>query len=231
MATKMTGYEANLERALNMLRGLPRWTVNRQRLSMDLYRKLAQGKPVSPESLAESLAIPTGEVRDLLEHKSIKGLVLYDAARRIVGFRGLSLAPTHHRLEVGGRRLFAWCAMDTLFLPEVLGERVRVDSPCPHNGGVIRLTLTPEGLGTVDPAETVVSFRNGDGGVFETDPASIIATFCHFVFFLASPEAGSRWSAEHPGSFLLTLEQAFGWGRRFNAAQLGDVLVGGTVSA
>jgi alkylmercury lyase len=230
MATKMISYEANLEKALAILDLLPRWAANQQGLSIDLYRQLAQGKPVSPESLAESLGISTGEVTSLLEHQNVKGHVLYDHARRIVGFRGLSLAPTHHRLEVDGRTLFAWCAMDTLFMSEVLGKRVRVESPCPHSGRLISLTLTPAGVEVVEPAETVVSFLCGDAWVLETNAAKIIATFCHYIFFLASPESGAAWTAERPRTVLLTLEQALEWGRRFNAAQLGDALASRTTA-
>jgi alkylmercury lyase len=227
----MITHEANLEKALPILEVLPRWPADQQRLSIDLYRQLARGKPVSPESLTESLGIPMEEVTALLEHRNVRSQVLYDHQRRIVGFRGLALAPTHHHIEVDGRTLFAWCAMDTLFLPEVLGKRVRVESPCPQSGRLVRLTLTPAGVESAEPAEAVVSFLRGDAGVLETNAAKIITTFCHYIFFLASAEAGAAWTAEHPGTFLLPLEQAFEWGRRFNAAQLGDALAGGAASA
>jgi transposase InsO family protein len=41
--------------------------------------------------------------------------------------------------------------------------------------------------------------------------------FCHHVLFFASPEAGSQWVDEHPGTFLLGLADAFDVGRRFDA--------------
>lgn len=226
----MITYEANLEQALAVLDILPRWTADQQSLSILLYRQLARGEPVRKEALAESLGFPLHEVTSMLEHENLKGLVLYDNATRIVGFRGLALDPTHHLLEVDGRTLFAWCAMDTLFMPEVLGKRVRVESPCPHTGKVVRLTLTPTTVEAVEPADTVVSFLCCDAGVLETNAAKVIATFCRYIFFLASREAGRAWTDQHPGTFLLTLEQAFEWGKRFNAAQLGDALASGPTS-
>ena len=45
----------------------------------------------------------------------------------------------------------------------------------------------------------------------------VIQTFCHFVHFFTSGEAGESWTAEHPGTFLLSLEDAFELGRLVNA--------------
>ena len=52
----------------------------------------------------------------------------------------------------------------------------------------------------------------------------LIASFCCFAQFFASPEAGSRWVGEHPGTFLLSLADAFEVGRRFNVRRLGAAL-------
>ncbi len=227
----LIGSEENLEKALTLLQRLPRWPSSHQWLSLEVYRQLARGEPVPPESVAEALRLPTRDVIAMLEHENLRGLVLYDDAKRINSFRGLAVFPTHHRLEVDGRTLFTWCAMDTLFIPEVLTGRVRVMSPCPRTGTLVRLTLTPDAVEDVEPAETVVSFRCDAAGVLEASAVELLATFCHYVFFLASPEAGVAWVAEHPGTLLLTLEQAFEWGRRFNAVQLGDALASGAATA
>jgi hypothetical protein len=40
-----------------------------------------------------------------------------------------------------------------------------------------------------------VSFLTPDQG-FDAD---VIQSFCHFVHFFASREAGETWTAEHPG--------------------------------
>jgi alkylmercury lyase len=157
--------------------------------------------------------------------------VLYDTAKRITGFRGLGVFPTQHRLDVDGRTLFTWCAMDALFIPEVLASPVRIESPCPRTGTLVRLTLTPDSVGDVEPADVVVSFLCNDAAVLESSAAKLIASFCHHIFFLASPDAGVAWTAEHPETFLLTLEQAYEWGRRFNAVQLGDALTSGAATA
>src|SRR2546422_6561781 len=57
----------------------------------------------------------------------LKAFVYPDDEGRVLGFGGLAAAPMHHRLEVDGRTLWTWCAWDSLFIPEILGKRARVD--------------------------------------------------------------------------------------------------------
>jgi hypothetical protein len=36
----------------------------------------------------------------------------------------------------------------------------------------------------------------------------VVQSFCHYVWFFASAESGRRWVEEHPGTFLLDVEEA-----------------------
>ena len=128
-----------------------------------------------------------------------------------------------HRIHVDGRPLSAWCAWDTLFLPELLGETAYVISRAPTSGAEISLTVTPTEPTHLAPADTVVSFL-----VPETEfDAGVIQRFCHFVHFFASPEDGERWTAQHPGMFLLSVDDAYSLGQLTNRAAFGPVLVPG----
>ncbi len=85
---------------------------------------------------------------------------------------------------------------------------------------MIRLTVTPDGVQDVKPADTVMSILLGDPEVVKTNPTKVMASFCHHIFFLESPETGAHWTAQHgEGTFLVTLDEAFALGKRFNAAQ------------
>ncbi|MGH7575101.1 MAG: organomercurial lyase [Longimicrobiales bacterium] len=44
----------------------------------------------------------------------------------------------HHRFEIDARTLGTWCAWDSLFIPELLGEAARVQSTDPETGEVVR---------------------------------------------------------------------------------------------
>jgi len=82
----------------------------------------------------------------------------------------------------------------------------------PATGETIRMTSGPDGIEAVSHPDAIVSFVGLDamGGDAHADQC---LTFCHHVFFLASVAVGSAWVAQHPGSFLLSLEQAFELGQ------------------
>lgn len=76
----------------------------------------------------------------------------------------------------------------------------------------------------MDPRETVVSFLLPDAPLFEKPAAETITSFCHFIFFLASPEVGAEWVAQHDGTFLLSLDDAFRLAQMNNVIRFGTVL-------
>ena len=117
--------------AAELIAAAPPLDEHEQRLALGLYRLLAQGEPVEAASLAESVGLPLGDVKRALADW---GGIFTDEQERAIGFLGLSIGPMPHRLTVTGRTVYAWCAFDTLFLPEPLGERVEVQSQCPTTG-------------------------------------------------------------------------------------------------
>jgi alkylmercury lyase len=189
-----------------------------QRAALTLLRLLAVGEPVAVQRLADALALPAADLDETLERSPG---VLRDDQRRIIGFMGLSVAPiSEHRLHVERRSLWAWCAWDTLFLPELLGETARVSSRCPSSGAAISLSVTPDGPADLAPRETVVSFLVPE----RQFDANVLQSFCHFVHFFASPNAAASWTAEHPGTFSLSIDDAYRLGKLTNRASLGTAL-------
>ena len=196
-----------------------------QAVGLALLRTLATGEPVSEQALAGASGTPEPTIRDALE--SWPG-VFRDEDERVVGFMGLSVAEFgEHRIEVGGRTLTAWCAWDTLFLPELLGAAARVRSRCPGTAERISLTVGPDGPSDVHPAGTVLSFLAPERR-FDAD---VVRSFCHFVNFFASEQAAGEWSERHPGTFTLSLEQGFALGKRTNQATFGSALDSADIAA
>ncbi len=202
-----------------ILARLPDFTLAEQRLGLALYRLLARGQPVTATELATAIDQAPHGVNELLAGEGMRGMVYRNDDGNVIGFGGLAVAPMPHRFEVDGRTLYTWCAWDSLFIPEMLGRPARVTSRCPETGEAIRLTVTPDGVASVRPADAVVSFLVPEA--LEGDARKTIASFCHFLFFLASPAAGTAWVERHPGTFLLTLDQAFALGKEKNARQFG----------
>src|SRR5260370_2210430 len=126
--------------SVSIVECFPKLNPLEQRLSLELYRLLAAGRPVPRLSLAEKLGEPVDTVSRILENWPG---VFSDPQKRVVGFWGLALPaayPSAHKLTVNGRNLSAWCAWDTLFLPQLLGEDATIESTSPQ-AGVVTLTV------------------------------------------------------------------------------------------
>ncbi|GMQ89948.1 MAG: organomercurial lyase MerB [Gammaproteobacteria bacterium] len=189
-----------------------------QGLAMTLYRLLSEGQAVSYERLAQALNTPTETVSQTLSQWPA---VFYDESGHIIGFWGLTVKKTRHRLHVDGATVYAWCAWDTLFLPELLGATATVTSTCAASGGQIRLTVSPTRIEAAEPGDVVVSFLVPEK---EELRKNVTTSFCHFVYFFRSRKDGETWVDEHDGTFLLSLEDAFVVGQKKNALRFGDAL-------
>ena len=104
-----------------------RLTPELQRVSLELYHLLAKGQPVAMEQLAQTVSMTSDKVADILSRWSG---VYYNAAGGVIGYWGLALSKTPHCIEVNGRRLYTWCAGDSLFIPGPLGTTTHVESTC-----------------------------------------------------------------------------------------------------
>jgi hypothetical protein len=55
-------------------------------------------------------------------------------------------------------------------------------------------------------------------------PVLIVTTFCHLVHFFPSRAEGEAWATQHPGTFMLSVEEAHAIAVRKNQAQYGEML-------
>jgi alkylmercury lyase len=212
----MTKTPSTRELAEAISDAMPPLGATEQRLAVALYRALAEGQPVENPQVARRAGLGEEQVRDLLS--AMPG-VSRDDDGRIVGFLGLSLLETAHRFEVEGIQAYTWCAWDPLFIGPLLGKSGHVMSLDPKNGAAVSLTVTPEAVQEVTPSGAVVSFLMPDKP-WEQD---IVQCFCHYVLFFSGRESGERWTADHPGTFLLSVEDAYEVGRHTNAMHFGDL--------
>jgi alkylmercury lyase len=203
--------------AARFLECAPRLDLDGKRMSLALYRLLAEGKAVRVSELAENVELDTELVREKLG--GWPG-VFFDEDGAIQGYWGLAIPRMAHRFEVGGKTLYTWCAWDSLFLPELLQSTARVSSTCPVTGEDIQLTVHPHAIESVAPSQTVMSFPQVDCMELGED---VVTSFCHFVHFFVSPEAAGRWLEGHPGHVILALDQAFELALRKNALQFGEL--------
>lgn len=194
-----------------------------QRTGILLLRELARGEPASIAQLAQALATSTETAEAFTRDSALSPLVHADKEGRIQGFFGLSVTPTHHQTTINKRKLWAWCAPDTLEHPELLGETAEIESRDPETDQLVRLTVSPARIEAVEPTGVVLSMRRPQTWDV-TSAARIMASGCHFQFFFASRESGERWVAKHPGTFLLSLDEVFAFMKRFNQHMFGTEL-------
>ena len=172
----------------------------------ELLRLLAQGKPVSPEQLADATSIPIAELRLALDEFAAKGGEFNDDGH-VVG-AALTLNPTPHHFRVNGHDLYAWCALDTLFLPGLLGQTAAVKSTCPVTGTPIQLTVTPEGVATYSPQSTVLSITV-PGVSCSRETTGPQSDTCSQIYFFNSREAAETWVATRSGIAIFTVAEAY----------------------
>src|SRR5260370_35628381 len=108
-----------------------------------------------------------------------------------------------------GRTTYAWCALDTLLIPGIIGKAVRVEATDPISGEPVSLVVDREGPHEINPASALVSMVIPDGP-FGYD---VIESFCHKVLFFASEVTGTKWIPEQEATTVLPVEQAFELGR------------------
>jgi len=179
-----------------------------RRLLLQVIRHLAHGHPVTTEQVDRSIA-DLGMAKEEV-HQFLREVTERDAADQIVGAMGLSLSDHAHRLSVAGVTLAAWCALDTLFLPALLGQTATIESPSPVTHQQIWLRVSPQRVEEVTPTSAVVS-------VVLVDPSrenmasveAIWGAFCNHSHFFATREEGEQWATGRDDIVLLTVEEGF----------------------
>jgi len=175
------------------------------RLQIQAIRALAEGHPVSAQRLSADLGLPVEQVEAIIRQLGSTGVEV-DSEGRLVGVV-LTLNPTPHRFRVKGNDLYAWCALDTLFLPAYLEETAQVESMCPVTGEVIHLTITPTGVASYSPGSTVISIIDPSKVSCSTrGPQSAVCSQMHFFY---SREAAETWQVNHPGVIICSIDEAY----------------------
>ncbi len=201
-------------RASRMLEGLSEseglfnYGPTLSRVLSSTWKFLARGRPVTEEQV---IAIATDARAGLSEaNEFLSRVTEQDANGNIVGAMGLSLNKHAHTFIVDGTPMSTWCAMDTLFLPAMIGQVATVESISPVRSETIRLKVTPEGVESCSPPGAVVSLRVIDPEDVDMSAASAIwASFCHHIYFFASRDEGEEWAASRTDIELVTVDQAY----------------------
>ncbi len=206
--TQLSEFTASLFRTVSP-NVLPK---NMAAAAVRIMRMLAKGRPVSLLQIGQACEIPIEQANQAVLHFREMGFAELDASGAVVGMI-LSLRPTIHHLRVNNVELFAWCAIDTLFLPPVLGHPAEVQSICGGTGTRVHLNVA-DGVQNLNPSSAVVSIvapgcTPGISGQCGPELLGSHGAFCGNVLFFSSPGAASPWLSRHPGAMILPVAEAF----------------------
>jgi alkylmercury lyase len=182
-----------------------------QRLAVAVLRLLAAGNPVAIPAAAAAARLPGPRAGQVLQSWPA---VFWDDQDRVTGFWGLALpGMPPHRIRHAGIELSAWCAWDPLFLARVVGD-LEVATADPVTGEAITYRISGDGAITgASHPDAVLSFLRPD----QPWDDNVMTTFCHYVLHFTGPATAARWTAAHPGTFVISLDQAAELARRHAA--------------
>ncbi len=182
------------------------------RLLIRVWRTLAKGRPVSGQQIDQIISDLGVNQDEAVEY--LRGVTERDSSDSIVGIFGLSLNDHPHRFTVNGASLTTWCAEDALFLPAMLDQTATVESHSPVSREKVRLTVGPEGVEEVNPADAVLSIVTLDPSRVDTSSVEpIYGNFCEQIHFFASREEAERWAAGMENIDILSVEEGYELGK------------------
>ncbi len=179
----------------------PQQSERVKRFQRLVLQRLAEGEPVTVDYVAQMLPAPHDLVESTFADLKRMGAE-FDEDGRLVGYV-LTLNPTSHRFRVGGRELYAWCALDTLILPAMVEQVATVESTCPVTGESIHLTVTPQGVESYSPAGAALSLVLDDHCTVGPQ-----GTFCGRIFFFRSHEVAAQWASEQEDVGVFSVDDA-----------------------
>ena len=135
-----------------------------------MVRAIAEEGVLSFERFAELMGLQRAAAEALFARLSAAGMQT-DESGNILG-AALTTRETPHGVRVAGKDLYAWCALDTLFIPGLLGKTADIDSSCPSSGEAIRLTVSPKRIEACEPAGAWLSVVLPGGSSRKVGPTS-----------------------------------------------------------
>jgi alkylmercury lyase len=174
---------------------------DRWELVVHTVRELAKGEPVELARLAELTNEPVEQTL-----KELKDVVEWDDQGRVVG-HGLTLVPTQHEFEVDGRTMWVWCAGDAIIFPAWIDQPAHIKSPCAVTGELIEVTVTPDTVKEITPADAAASLITHDAAV--SGMADVRAAICSGQMFFKSAEVAKGWQEGRSNSLILPVSDYF----------------------
>lgn len=184
-----------------------RWEQADKHILRRVFPLIAQGRPVSVDAVAKAVGTGISDVQQEL----LLGRAGRDGLGRVTELFGLTLSPTLHRVEVDQIALYSCCALVSHVVPKLLGRTVKVESVDPVGRKIVRLTITPNGVLSVEPSEAVGTLIVTDESGVKEDASS---NFCSHVHHFVSTDSAMRFVDGNRKRYILGIEDFHEAGNR-----------------
>jgi alkylmercury lyase len=155
------------------------------------FALLAGGRPVAIEELAKASGVEITKIEEAIDAARCER----DAHGRLIDLYGLTLTPTRHRLEIGHKILFSCCALWAQVIPKLVDSTVRVESVDPMRQELVRLSISPAGLESMDPPAAAATLAVTTQEAVDQD---VSEAWCCQVCYFVSHESAEEFAASRP---------------------------------
>lgn len=203
----------------------PALDARQQQVALTVFRLLSEGTAVDAKAVADRTGLPVSQVAaDMGAWPEMHR----DDQERVVGFWGLTLHRTRHAIEVDGRTVYTWCALDALFVPELLGRPAGVRSTSPASGQTVTLRIDADGPRDITPPSAVMTLRRVTPGYARAwrsvEEGDTREHFCHYVHFFATEDEARAFAQDDDNALVASIAEGFEYGRRSNHRRFGAAL-------
>jgi len=188
-----------------------RWQQTNKILLRQLFPLLAQGRPVPSTQLAQI----TGNDIATVEQVLIEGHTDRDKQGNVIELFGITQAPTLHRIQVGHVCLFSCCALVSQMVPLLLSQTATIESVDPVGHRLVRLTISPTGIQSVDPYSAVGTLVLTSAEQVQKDVRS---AFCMHVHHFPDTDSAQEFVNIDPRRYVVDIQQLHEAARQLTTA-------------
>ena len=175
-----------------------------------LYSLVQQGRPPSPEELAQQLG--KENIKDGLQQLASDDLIVLDAAgKNPLGAYPVTMEQTPHKISVNGHAIHAMCALDAVSVAPLFDAAVLIESACHVSQTPISINIQGSEILQVSPSAEVIV------GIRWQQPTTVAAhSMCTEMVFLKDRRTAQEWQDDDSENIsLFTLPEAVEFGKGF----------------
>jgi len=188
-----------------------RWQQSNKTLLRQLFPLLAQGRPVPPAQLAQL----TGNDVSMVERALIEGHTDRDKQGYVIELFGITQTPTYHRIQIGQVCLFSCCALVSQMVPLLLSQTATIESVDPIGHRLVRLTISPTGIESVEPNNAVGTLVLTNAEQVQKDVRS---AFCMHVHHFPDTDSAQEFVNMDPRRYVVDIQHLHEAARQLTTA-------------